>query len=83
MTEKARNGAQQQYPEAPRGIKTRYGLVPQPHHKSHIDTEEPQVARKAVEQTPYQRLLASKTRHLTIRRVTEIGKHQQQHATDI
>ena len=57
--------------------------MPQSHDDADINSSKPDITREAVEHTPYKRLLARQARHLSIGRVTEIGKHQQQNPTEV
>ena len=83
MENETRQGTEREAPGAPLHICARDVLIPKAEHDGEIDGEEPQVAREAVEHTSDEGLLTRQTRHLTIGGVAEVGKHQQQYATDV
>ena len=83
MAKEAGNDAQHPYPYSPVHRQTGYLLGHQAQTNGTVDEEEPHVAGKAVEHTPDERLLSREARHLSVGGVAEVGKHQQQHATEV
>ena len=77
------NSTEHKAPDAPLDIGTRDILMPQTGYNAQVDGCKPQIARESIEHSTYQGLLASDTCHLSIGRIAEVGKHQQQYAADI
>jgi len=75
--------SQQEGTNAPRKRQTRYRLVPQAHNDRYVDGSEPHIARETIEYPSHEGLLAREACHLSIGRVTEVGKHQQDDTTEV